>query len=126
MFLSTPGTFVSKTRLSEYFETPVCFTGFQGAVREETVFTFREYLEQGGRRSPYLLVDLSGVSYLSSTGLGVLVDQARSQERANGWLRVVDPSPSVQMILNVSGLAGAVSPVASVEAGVRDLAPRAA
>lgn len=122
---TNPDHFVSMTRMATFHDVSVCCTAFRGVVRDTTVYRFREYLEQGGRRSPYLLVDLSGVTYLSSTGLGLLVDQARYQERLNGWLRVVNPSNPVKMILDISGLAGVLSPVPTIEDGVKDLAKAA-
>ena len=120
-----PDHFVSMTRLATFHGVAVSCTAFRGVVRDGTVYRFREYLEQGGRRSPYLLVDLSGVTYLSSTGLGLLVDQARYQERIDGWLRVVNPSPPVKMILDISGLAHVLCPVPTIEDGVKDLAQAA-
>jgi anti-anti-sigma factor len=126
MSTTEPQHLVSITKLTKHYDTQVSSVEFRGVVRDQTVSQFREYLEQAGKRSPFLLVDMSRVSYLSSTGLGMMVAQARFQGNMDGWLRVVSPSPTVSMILNLTGVSESVTPVPSIEAGVLDLSTKAA
>jgi anti-anti-sigma factor len=53
-----------------------------------------------------IAVDLAGVTFMDSTGIGALV-QARKRAVAGGTaLTVVDPQPSVRRILEITGLLG--------------------
>lgn len=49
-------------------------------------------------------VDLSEVSFLGSTGMGMLVAARKQAKEAGGDLRVVRPQPSVRRVLEVTGL----------------------
>ena len=51
-----------------------------------------------------LLVDMAGVSFISSIGLRHLVAAAKTVRRKGGRLALVDPSPAVAEVIAVSGL----------------------
>lgn len=51
-----------------------------------------------------LVLDLSGVDYMSSAGLRELVSGYKKVKRIAGDLRLVQPTPRVQEILEMSGL----------------------
>jgi anti-sigma B factor antagonist len=57
-------------------------------------------LESGGR---HLVLDLSGVSFMDSTAIGVLVGVKRHLQ-AGGRLAIASPLPDVQKIFEVTGL----------------------
>ncbi len=117
---------ISISRLVRRHGLTVSVQGFRGSVRTSTVEDFRLRLSQAGDRSPYLIVNLSGLDYIGSTGLGALVAQAKIQERAGGWLRMVQASPSVAMILEVSGISRVLPLLTGEEDALRDLPVRAA
>ncbi len=50
------------------------------------------------------LLDLSGVSYISSTGVGSLLQCYQHIEQANGQLKLLKPSQSVSHIIKISRL----------------------
>ncbi|MFQ3580534.1 MAG: STAS domain-containing protein [Chloracidobacterium sp.] len=50
------------------------------------------------------LIDLRGVSYISSTGVGSLIECYHHAERAGGKLKLLNPSQAVRQILTVSKL----------------------
>jgi anti-anti-sigma factor len=54
--------------------------------------------------SPQLVVDLSGVSFMDSTGLKVLLALQRRAELANGSLTLVGPVRPVRKIFSLTGL----------------------
>ena len=58
-------------------------------------------LEQGGRR---LLVDLTGVSFMDSTALGVLVNAAKALRSSGGQLVLVADDPRVTRVFEITGL----------------------
>jgi anti-sigma B factor antagonist len=60
-------------------------------------------LEQGGRR---ILVDLTGVSFMDSTALGVLVNAAKALRSSSGRLVLVADDPRVTRVFEITGLGG--------------------
>jgi anti-sigma B factor antagonist len=51
-------------------------------------------------------VDMSGVEFVDSSGLRVLVDAHQRLEANGGGLRLVDASPAVRRLLEISGVDG--------------------
>ena len=51
-----------------------------------------------------LVVDLSEVSFLDSTGLGVLVKALKHAREADGWLHLVVTSDRIRKIFEITGL----------------------
>jgi anti-sigma B factor antagonist len=62
-------------------------------------------LEQG---SSQLVVDLSGVSFLDSTGLGVLVKGLKTARDSGGSVRLVVTSDRIRKIFDITGLDAAL------------------
>jgi anti-sigma B factor antagonist len=58
-------------------------------------------VEQGHSR---LVVDLSGVSFLDSTGLGVLVKGLKTARDAGGSMHLVVTSERIRKIFDITGL----------------------
>lgn len=71
---------------------------------------------------PALLFDLSGLEYISSSGLRVLMIAAKQTRPQGGRVAVAAPQPVVEEVLSISRF-NLVFPVhASVDDGVRALA----
>jgi anti-sigma B factor antagonist len=51
-----------------------------------------------------IVVDLSDVTFIDSSGLGVLAAAAKRLDAANGWLRVRKPAPQARQILELTAL----------------------
>ncbi len=51
-----------------------------------------------------LVVDLDKVSFLDSTGLGVLVGRLKLVRNASGWLRIVCTSERILRVFRITGL----------------------
>jgi anti-sigma B factor antagonist len=51
-----------------------------------------------------LVVDLSDVAFLDSTGLGVLVKALKHAREAGGWLHLVVTSDRIRKIFEITGL----------------------
>jgi anti-sigma B factor antagonist len=60
-----------------------------------------DVLESGGRR---ILVDLTGVAFMDSTALGVLVDAAKALRPSGGQLVIVADDPRVTRVIEITGL----------------------
>lgn len=54
--------------------------------------------------SANVVLDLSGITFLDSIGLGAIVGGARRAREADGWLRLVNPQPAVRRALHVTQL----------------------
>lgn len=54
--------------------------------------------------TPHVRLHLSGVEYIDSMGLGVLVGALKKTEDEVGTLEIVAPSPQVAQVLRVTGL----------------------
>jgi anti-anti-sigma factor len=123
---STEAHLISISRLQHVDGVDVSHLRLRGVVRAPTTEEFRSRLSEAGTRSPYLVVDLSELGYITSTGLSLLLMQAEAQRRRKGWLRVVSPSSAVAMILDLSGVGETLAPMGSAEEAVSDLRMRAA
>lgn len=72
-----------------------------------------ELAAEGVRR---VVVDLSDVTFVDSTGLHALLCGARQLERENGELIVVVPDPKVRRVFEITGFDRLISIVSSLPA----------
>ena len=77
-----------------------------------------EVLDRGGRN---VLVDLTGVSFLESTTLALLVDSARKLRSADGKLVLVADDSRVLRALELTGLERILNLQSSLPEGVQEL-----
>lgn len=64
-----------------------------------------------------LVLDLSGVSFMDSTGVRVLVDAARTARQDEQALALLNPSPAVTRVLDLVDLRRSFVEIADLEAG---------
>ncbi|KPG82421.1 STAS domain-containing protein [Frigoribacterium sp. RIT-PI-h] len=74
-------------------------------------------IEAGDR---LIVVDLSGTTFVDSSGLGALVSCLKSARQAGGDLRLVAPTEQVSMVLRLTNLDRILKPRASVAAALDD------
>ena len=93
-----------------------------GELDMHTVVPLREKLddvvELGGRN---VLIDLSGVSFLESTTLALLVDTARELRSTGGQLVLVADDRRVIRAIQLTGLEGVLNVQSSLPEGVQEL-----
>lgn len=58
--------------------------------------------------SPRIVVDLAGVTFLDSTGVGVLVGALKRAREAQGALHFCGAQPRVRRVFEITGLIGAL------------------
>ena len=68
---------------------------------------------EAGRR--WLLLDMTGVQYIDSVGLGILVGAAKRATEKRGDLAVIGPRPNVLRVFEVSGTRELLNVVPSLE-----------
>lgn len=76
-----------------------------GRLNMVSAGAFRETVAKvvdGGRSR--LVVELSGVDFMDSSGLGALVGCLKTARQAGGDLRLAAPSEQVQMVLKLSNI----------------------
>ncbi len=62
-----------------------------------------------------IVVDLSGTTFMDSSGLGALVAGLKSARQGGGNLRIACLTPQVEMVLTLTNLDRVLRPYASVE-----------
>jgi len=76
-----------------------------GEVDVYTAPTLRQHLrEASGGSAPRIVVDMTEVKFLDSTGLGVLVGAMGRVKEADGTLRLVVASDHILKVLRITGL----------------------
>lgn len=67
-----------------------------------------------------LVLDLAGVTFLDSSGLGVLVSHHKTLRRQSGSLRIANASPRVLAVLSITGLDEVLALYPTVQAALED------
>ncbi|AJW80090.1 STAS domain-containing protein [Clavibacter michiganensis] len=67
-----------------------------------------------------IVVDLAGVDFIDSSGLGALIAGLRAARDAGGDLRISAPGPQVAMVLQLSNLDRVLISTPTAEAAYRD------
>ena len=76
----------------------------EGELDFGTAFDVEMRLEEAIRRTQHLVIDLAKLTFIDSTGLGVLVE-ANQRARLEGVTLEILPGPrAVQQVFEVSGL----------------------
>lgn len=83
---------------------------FDGAEAIEKDFT-----EAATGRRANIVVDLSGITFLSSIGMRLLIKSARAQASRGGRLVLAAPQPLVRKVLETTGIDRVIPLFADVE-----------
>ena len=92
----------------------------KGQLTLETVKQFQDALR--AESAPVLILDMHGVDFLDSSGVGALVNLYVGCERKQRRLGVADPSVRVRAALEVAGIHRVLSIFATVAAAEQQLA----
>ncbi len=78
----------------------------QGEIDDEVKDVFRDALlsEDDAMALLRIVVDLSGVTFMASSGINVFVAAHRCVRGAQGWLRIAGAQESVVHVLQIVGL----------------------
>lgn len=72
------------------------------------------------RPAPHVVVDLAGLDFCDSMGVGVLVTAHGRAMEKGGWVRLAAPSGFLRRLLNTLGLTEYLSLHSDVETALRD------
>ena len=67
------------------------------ALREEIDFAVRDQLP------PVVVLDFSGVTFMDSSGIGLIMGRYRVTEEYGGRLEIHNPPPHIRKVLRISG-----------------------
>ncbi|MGX6600684.1 STAS domain-containing protein [Micromonosporaceae bacterium Da 78-11] len=78
----------------------------EGDISLETIATMREVLRQvvESREGGHIDVDMSEVTFLDSSGIGMLVAAKRAAAAKGTALMLTEPGPMIRMVLEISNL----------------------
>ncbi|MEU0428921.1 STAS domain-containing protein [Streptomyces canus] len=77
-------------------------------------------LSCNGATPPRTVLDLSGVTFMDSSGINVLIAAHRSMSDAHGWLRLAGPQASVLRLIELVGLDQVIACYPTVEQALTD------
>lgn len=72
------------------------------------------------RDPPRLVLDLTDVTFVDSTGLGLLLSLHRGAAAGGGWLRLARPHPQLRRLLRTTNLDGFFHLYPTVDAAASD------
>jgi anti-sigma B factor antagonist len=91
-------------------EGTIILLSVQGAIDLVGAPQLRARLDQLlSHSTPKLIVDLAGVPYIDSYGLGILMAAVKSARKAGGDIKLCALRPDVRTIFDVTGLSKHVS-----------------
>jgi anti-sigma B factor antagonist len=97
----------ARARYSTQFYTDVCVVSAQGEVDMAEAPLLRDAIRAGvDRGATHVVADLTDVSYLDSTGLGVLIGFTRELGDSGGQFIVVASDPQLLRLFEIAGLDG--------------------
>lgn len=101
-------------RIDEHSSDGTCVVSPQGEVDVATAPQLAQRLSELQKAGAATVLDLSGVSFMDSSGIAVLV-RAINTARDNGWDLRVDPNarPQVARLIQLSGIHPRIWPTAA-------------
>lgn len=75
-----------------------------GELDLATVDTVRAAAEPACAKGQHVVLDLSGVGFCDSTGLGMIISLFRQANSAGGQLLLASPLPRIRYLLEISGV----------------------
>jgi anti-anti-sigma factor len=75
-----------------------------GRIDSSNASQFDSVLKEVSERKNNVVLDMSGVEYISSAGLRAMVALLRETKKKKGDVRLADPSPRVVEVLALAGL----------------------
>jgi len=88
----------------------------KGSVSITNAETMRRKLEElAGRKIPRIILDLSQMDFICSTGLGAIINGHLKCRHHDGQLCLVNPQPAVRQLLEMTRLTKLFPLYASVE-----------
>jgi stage II sporulation protein AA (anti-sigma F factor antagonist) len=75
-----------------------------GEIDHDTGQALRQALDASGAPRPRIVVDLSRVTFMDSTGINIFIAAHRALTEAGGWIRLAAPGEAVMRTLQIVGV----------------------
>jgi stage II sporulation protein AA (anti-sigma F factor antagonist) len=75
-----------------------------GEIDHDTGQALRQALDASGAPRPRIVVDLSRVTFMDSTGINIFIAAHRTLTEAGGWIRLAAPGEAVMRTLQIVGV----------------------
>lgn len=75
-----------------------------GEIDRDTGQTLRQALDASATPHQRIVVDLSRVTFMDSTGINIFIAAHRSLTEAGGWIRLAAPTQAVLRLLQIVGV----------------------
>jgi stage II sporulation protein AA (anti-sigma F factor antagonist) len=83
----------------------ICVLTLAGEIDLDTGHALRQALEASyGAPRPRIVVDLSRVTFMDSTGINIFIAAHRALTEASGWIRLAAPGEAVMRTLQIVGV----------------------
>jgi len=79
-----------------------------GEIDQQTAGSLREALDLPDGVAPHVVLDLSQVTFMDSSGINILLAVHQTLAQADGWLRLAGTAPSVLRIIQLVGIDGVI------------------
>jgi anti-sigma B factor antagonist len=91
----------------------------EGRLNLVSAPSLRTAVEETVAETPHVVVDLSAVTFMDSSGLGALIAGLKRARQAQGDLRIAGANEQVLTVLRLTNLDKVLKPQESVEAACR-------
>ncbi|MEV7081956.1 STAS domain-containing protein [Streptomyces sp. NPDC093516] len=75
-----------------------------GEIDHHTGDQLRRALDGTGTARPRIVIDMSRVTFMDSTGVNILIAAYQAVTGADGWIRLAGPTDSVLYVLHIVGV----------------------
>jgi stage II sporulation protein AA (anti-sigma F factor antagonist) len=75
-----------------------------GEIDHHTGGQLRRALDVTGTTRPRIVIDMSRVTFMDSTGVNILIAAYKAVTGAGGWIRLAAPTDSVLYVLHIVGV----------------------
>jgi anti-sigma B factor antagonist len=97
------------TQLRTYEDSGAQVVEIQGDVELHSAARVREELRRAcDEKGVRCIVDMSGVPFIDSTGVGVLVGALKRAREHSGTFAIANPQPRVRRVFEITGLLDAL------------------
>ncbi|MDF2095506.1 STAS domain-containing protein [Aquibaculum arenosum] len=96
-------------QIDETMDGDVLILSIQGRLDSNTSKQLDEVLTNQVQNRPAVVLDFSGLEYISSAGLRVLLKGAKQARASNGKLALCSLSPHVREVFDISGFSNIFS-----------------
>jgi anti-sigma B factor antagonist len=107
-------------------ELPIVIISLKGSVETTNASTLEEAIERIiNNRCYHILVDLSGVTYISSAGWGIFISEIKRIRKNGGDIKLATMAPGVREVFELLEFHNILKPFQTRDEALKDFASQA-